>query len=51
MNIQEHQNLREYLTRFLLRVRKYAIVEDTEEFDVEVREDPLLADDVVEMLR
>lgn len=51
MNIQKHPNMREYLTRFLLNVQKHAIVEETDEFHVEVREDPRLRDDMIELLR
>lgn len=52
MNIQEHPNLREYLTRFLLNVQKHAIVEETQEFHVEVREgEHELREDMRELLR
>lgn len=52
MKLQEHPNLREYLTRFLLNVQKHAIVEETTEFRVEVREgEHELRDDMREMLR
>lgn len=50
MKIQEHPNVREYLTRFLLHVQKHAIVEETREFEVEVREEPL-SPDTAEMLQ
>lgn len=52
VNIQKHPNLREYLTRFLLNVQKHAIVEETQEFRVEVREgERELRDDMRELLR
>lgn len=51
MNIQEHPNLREYLTRFLLNVQKHAIVEETNEFRVEVQSEARLRDDMIEMLK
>lgn len=52
VNIQEHPNLREYLTRFLLNVQKHAIVEETQEFRVEIREgQEELRDDMRELLR
>lgn len=51
MTLQEHPNTRPYLTRFLLHVRKHAIVEDRSEFEVEVQDDERLCPNVVEMLR
>lgn len=51
MRLQEHPNTRPYLTRFLLHVRKHVIVEDRNEFEVEVRDDERLRADVVEMLQ
>jgi len=42
----------EYLTRFLLNVQKHAIIEETQEFRVEIREgEDEIREDLREMLR
>jgi hypothetical protein len=52
VNVQEHPNMAEYLTRFLLNVQKHAIIEETQEFRVEIREgEDEIREDLREMLR
>jgi len=46
MNVQEYPNTEEYLARFLLTLRKQALVSDEETFEASVRENGLLEAEV-----
>lgn len=41
MNIYEHPNVKEYLAHFLLTLRKHAVLESTDLFHVEIRDEEL----------
>lgn len=51
MQLEQHPNTREYMTRFLLTVRKEAIIEDKDCFEVEADAEAELPDAVCELLR
>lgn len=51
MQLENHPNTREYLTRFLLSIRREAIVEETSCFQVEVDDGAEIPDAVLELLR
>lgn len=51
MNIHDHPNTKQYLAHFLLTIRKHAVLEDTDTFDVEVQDEAELTEADLSLLR